>query len=267
MNELLQASGLTVDFQHRASRLNKSASQLTTALSDVDLQIASGSILGIVGESGAGKSTLAKTLTGLIAPTAGTIRYAGTPLAYPRSRETARAIQMVSQDPGSSLNPALSVRTVLSELLRFHRLVPAELVDARTHELMDLVGLAHSTLSAKPRDLSGGERQRVALARALAVEPTVLIADEVVSALDTPVQAGIINLLRELRDRLAIAVVVISHDLAVIHELCEKVIIVHRGGIVERGATDDVFAQPSDPYTRSLLDSAHRFTLPAAGRP
>lgn len=265
VSEILHATDISVRYRPLGSRLRRSRSREVHALERVSVTVRQAGILGIAGESGAGKSTLAKVLAGVIAPHEGTVRYEGAPIGCPRKRHEARLIQMVAQDPGSSLNPALTVRTVLSELIRFHGLRPADGVEVRCYELMDLVGLPRAVLAARPRALSGGERQRVALARALAVEPAVLIADEVLSALDTPVQAEILNLLRDLRERLSVAIVLIAHDLAVISSICEEILVMHRGSVVERGATRQIFTQPADPYTRMLLEAARRLTMPLAG--
>ena len=267
MSTVLKASNIGVEFADRRLRLRRSSTSATVALRAVDIEIPRGGFVGIVGESGAGKSTLAKVLSGIIRPTTGTIHYRGELIAYPRERYLARAIQMVPQDPGGSLNPALSVGAVLRELLRFHKLTPTELIERDCGELMELVGLTRATLGAKPRVLSGGQRQRVALARALAVSPSVLIADEIVSALDSPVQAGILNLLVELRERLELTIVLIAHDLAVVSAVCEQVLIMREGDILERGPVQQVFAAPTSPYTRSLLDAAHRLVLPTAVPP
>jgi ABC-type glutathione transport system ATPase component len=267
MSAVLEASNLSVEFAERRPRLRQGSTAATVALRGLDVEIPTGGVVGIVGESGAGKSTLARALSGIIRPSTGTIRYRGEPVGYPRERHLARAIQMVPQDPGGSLNPALSVGAVLAELLRFHELSPPERVERDCRELMELVGLTRATLGAKPRVLSGGQRQRVALARALAVSPTVLIADEIVSALDSPVQAGILNLLGELRERLELTIVLIAHDLAVVSAVCEHVLIMREGEVLERGPVAQVFATPTSPYTRSLLNAARRLVLPAARVP
>jgi ABC-type glutathione transport system ATPase component len=224
------------------------------------LEIERESAIGIAGESGAGKTTLAKVLSGLLQAQKGTVTYEGVALEYPRERRSARAVQMVFQDPGSSLNPALSPRQVFTELLRFHGMEAPELIADRCRELAELVHLPQRVLDCRPSALSGGERQRVAIARALALAPAVLIADEAVSALDSAVQAAILNLLVKLRSELGIALVLLSHDLAVIRAVCEKVAVMHAGEIVEQGAVEQVFANPAHDYTRALLAAAPRLT-------
>src|SRR5436305_4162352 len=160
---------------------------------------------------------------------------------------------MVFQDPYSSLNPRLAVRGMLRELLRVHHVVPANRVAEFSAELLAMVGLAESDLSAYPRQFSGGQRQRVAIARALALRPEVLVADEPVSALDVSVQATILNLLRQLRDELGLTLLLISHNLAVVRHLCDRVAVMYLGRIVEIAPTEQLFSDPQHPYTQALL--------------
>ncbi len=225
------------------------------AVDGVDLALDRGEALGLVGESGCGKSTLARCIVGLHEPTAGEIEFDGRTLRAKRDRATRRRIQMVFQDPYSSLNPRLSVRRILAELLRVHRVVPRERVEERCRELVELVGLAHSALEAYPRQLSGGQRQRVSIARALALEPDVLVADEPVSALDVSVQATILNLLAELRRDLGLTLILITHDMAVVRHVSERIAVMYLGRIVETAATEVLFSDPRHPYTRGLIDS------------
>ncbi|MDQ3866938.1 MAG: ABC transporter ATP-binding protein [Actinomycetota bacterium] len=225
------------------------------AVDGVDLALDRGEALGLVGESGCGKSTLARCIVGLHDPTAGEIEFDGRILRAKRDRATRRRIQMVFQDPYSSLNPRLSVRRILAELLRVHRVVPRERVEERCRELVELVGLAPSALEAYPRQLSGGQRQRVSIARALALEPDVLVADEPVSALDVSVQATILNLLAELRRDLGLTLILITHDMAVVRHVAERVAVMYLGRIVETAATEVLFSDPRHPYTRGLIDS------------
>ncbi len=261
MSALLEGRQLSVEFPARRRPGRGRHAATTRALRNVTLEIGRESATGIIGESGAGKTTLAKVLSGLLRPHEGTVSYEGVALEYPRERRLARAVQMVFQDPGSSLNPALSPRQVFTELLRFHGLLAGdELIAGRCRELARLVHLPERVLDCKPAALSGGERQRVAIARALAVEPRVLVADEAVSALDTPVQAAILNVLVKLRCELGIALVLVSHDLAVIRAVCEKVAVMRAGEIVEQGPVEQVFAGPAHDYTRALLAAAPRLT-------
>jgi oligopeptide/dipeptide ABC transporter ATP-binding protein len=175
-----------------------------------------------------------------------------------RTTEDRRAIQIVFQDPYSSLNPRLSVRHVLGELLRVHRLVPQDEIEARLRELMGLVGLPKGALDGLPSQFSGGQRQRIAIARALTVEPRVILADEPVSALDVSVQATILRLFEDLRSRLGLTVVFISHNLAVVRHLSDRVAVMYLGRIVEQGDREAVFSDPRHPYTRALLAAAPR---------
>jgi oligopeptide/dipeptide ABC transporter ATP-binding protein len=225
------------------------------AVDGVDLAVERGETLGLVGESGCGKSTLARCVAGLYEPTSGEIRFEGRLLTARRDATTRRRIQMVFQDPYSSLNPRLAVRRVLGELLRVHRVVPKERIGGRCRELVELVGLPPSALDAYPRQLSGGQRQRVSIARALALEPDVLVADEPVSSLDVSIQATILNLLAELRRDLGLTLVLITHDMAVVRHVCERIAVMYLGRIVETAATETLFSDPRHPYTRGLIDS------------
>jgi len=167
-------------------------------------------------------------------------------------------MQMVFQDPYSSLNPRMTVRQTLSELLRVHRMVPADRVEARCRELMDLVGLGARSLDAHPRQFSGGQRQRVSIARALALEPELLVADEPVSALDVSVQATVLNLLDELRTSLGLTMLFIAHNMAVVRHVCDRVAVMYLGRIVETATTDELFTDPRHPYTQGLLKAIPR---------
>ena len=228
------------------------------ALDDISLPVARGECVGVVGESGCGKSTLVRTIVGLQKPDSGQVMVDGRAIPAIRDRAQRRRIQLVFQDPFSALNPVLKIGTMLSELLRVHRLVPRQDTRARCGELLESVGLSGDYLDAYPRALSGGQRQRVSIARALALQPSVLLADEVVSALDVSVQADILNLLIGLHEELGLTILFISHNLAVIRQLCDRVFVMHAGRVVESGTTEQVFADPTDSYTRTLLESIPR---------
>ncbi|MFP4542219.1 MAG: ATP-binding cassette domain-containing protein [Opitutales bacterium] len=216
--------------------------------------------LGLVGESGSGKSTLARVLLGLQSPTTGRVVFDGTELTSlgPRAwRPFRRRLQLVFQDPMRALNPHRTIGELLQEPLRLH--FPdwsRERKVARMTELLAQVGLAQVSLDRRPGALSGGQRQRLCIARALAVEPEYLVLDEPVSALDVSVQAQILNLLLDLRDALGVGWLFIGHDLAVIEQVCSRVLVMRHGKVVEEGPVDTVFAQPVHPYTQRLLAAA-----------
>src|SRR5437763_6675209 len=224
-----------------AGRLQRRPRAVLRAVDGVDLELARGEALGLVGESGCGKSTLGRCIVGLYTPTAGAISYEGVELPAKRDRVTRRRIQMVFQDPYASLNPRMTVRQTLSELLRAHDMVPKAQVDERCRELVDLVGLGTRSVDAYPREFSGGQRQRVSIARALALEPDVLVADEPVSALDVSVQATVLNLLEDLQRRLGLTILLIAHNMAVVRHVCDRVAVMYLGRIVENAPTAELF--------------------------
>ncbi len=252
---LLAASDLEVTFgvgSSMAARLRHEA-RVLRAVDGVDLEIRRGEALALVGESGSGKSTLARALTGLVPLASGEIQFDGRVLPARRKHSDQRRIQMVFQDPYSSLNPRLTVGGMLTELLRVHHVVPRGEVGSFSRELLGLVGLGEDALTAYPRQFSGGQRQRVAIARALALRPDILVADEPVSALDVSVQATILNLLRDLRAELGLTLMLISHNLAVVRHLCDRVAVMYLGRIIEVAPTETLFSNPQHPYTRGLL--------------
>ena len=229
------------------------------AVDSVSLALGAGQTLGLVGESGSGKTTLARCIIRLVEPESGTVRFRDIDVTRadgPTLRRVRRHIQMVFQDPYSSLNPRLSVEDALSEAALVHGLATRADVAARVTRTLDLVGLSSTIAGRRPRELSGGQRQRVAIGRALILEPSVLIADEAVSALDVSIQAQIMNLLGTLVRELGLALLFISHQLAVIAHLAQRVAVMYLGRIVEEGPTEDVFLRPRHPYTAALL-AAH----------
>jgi oligopeptide transport system ATP-binding protein len=233
----------------------------TRAVDDVSFTLPAGGSLGIVGESGSGKTTTARVIIGLERADAGSVTVGGHDrTGRHRGREgrirRAREVQMEFQDPILSLDPRISVHAALKETLRLH--FPGKDHASRIAELLDQVGLGEREGSALPRQLSGGQRQRVAIARALAVQPSVLVLDEAVAALDVSVQAQILNLLADLREQLGVAYIFITHDLGVVRCVTDDVVVMHRGRIVESGETDAVLAAPQHPYTRLLLESVPR---------
>jgi ABC-type glutathione transport system ATPase component len=249
---LLQATGLSKDFGS------------VVAVDDVDLAVDAGGSLAIVGESGSGKTTIARMLVGLTRPTAGTIQACGRDRSTPsrsasERRKRGSEVQIVFQDPYSSLDPRHSAQKALDEVLRLHGSgSDAQARKARIAELGELVGLDDRMLRALPRDLSGGQRQRIAIARALAADPRLIILDESVAALDVSIQAQVLNLLADIREQTQISYILISHDLAVVRQITEEAIVMHRGKVVERGRTEAILDSPQDPYTRILRASVPR---------
>jgi ABC-type glutathione transport system ATPase component len=230
------------------------------AVDDVSFRIDAGGSTAIVGESGSGKTTVARMVVGLLAPTAGTIRACGSDRSTPARTATDRRrrgaeVQIVFQDPYSSLDPRQSGAAALDEVIRLHRGGSPDQRRARVAELADLVGLDTRQMQARPGALSGGQRQRVAIARALAAEPRLLILDESVAALDVSIQAQVLNLLADIRDETGVSYLLISHDLAVVRQLTEQAIVMHRGQVVERGATAGILDDPQEEYTRQLRAS------------
>jgi oligopeptide/dipeptide ABC transporter ATP-binding protein len=258
---LLKLDGLHVHYELRGGlwrHLRHQPREILRAVDGVDLELAKGETLGLVGESGCGKSTLGRAIVGLCDPTSGTVTYRGEALTADRERAQRRRIQMVFQDPYSSLNPRMTVKQTLSELLKAHDMVPKSGVDARCRELLDLVGLGERALDAHPRQFSGGQRQRVSIARALALEPELLIADEPVSALDVSVQATVLNLLEELREKLGLTMLLIAHNMAVVRHVADRVAVMYLGRIVEQAPTDELFTNARHPYTQALLTAVPR---------
>jgi peptide/nickel transport system ATP-binding protein len=223
-------------------------------LDGVSLEIGRGTTTGLVGESGSGKTTLARTLVGLHRPASGRIVLGGGPPEPRRRASPPIRVQLVPQDPYSSLDPRRTVAQTVAEALdpRRARVAPAR---GRISELLSQVSLDPATADRYPHELSGGQRQRVAIARALAADPQLLIADEITSALDLTTQAEILNLLAELRRRLSLTMLFISHDLAVVRHVSDQVAVLLHGRLVEHGPARDVFAAPAHAYTRRLLDS------------
>ena len=234
-------------------------SREVAALRDASVGIAAGSAVGLVGESGSGKTTLARILIGLERPSSGTVLLDGVPVS--RDRSQARSIQMVFQDPYTSLDPRQTPLHALDEVQQVHFSRSSEQRRARSLELIRAVGLGEPEANALPRKLSGGQRQRAAIARALAAEPRILILDEAVSALDVSIQGQILNLLNDLRSKLGLTYLMISHDLAVVRQMVDTVLVMYRGYIVESGPIDAVLDRPQHPYTRRL-----RAAVPEAGK-
>jgi oligopeptide/dipeptide ABC transporter ATP-binding protein len=238
--------------------LVRRATAYVRAVTDISLDIQYGETRGLVGESGCGKSTLARMLSLLYPPDSGSIKLDEvevTTLSRRELKNFRRRVQMVFQDPFSSLNPRLPVSAILSEPLIVHGSGNRAAHRRRTTELMDAVGLNPHMLNHYPHEFSGGQRQRIAIARALALEPELIIADEAVSALDVSVQSQILNLLTNLQHRLGLAYLFISHDLAVIDHIADRIAVMYLGRIFESAPRDELFQAPAHPYTQALIDS------------
>ena len=230
------------------------------AVDHISFDLYQGETLGLVGESGCGKTTLARTVLRLIEPTGGQILFDGKDLMA-QSKTELRALrkdmQIVFQDPYSSLHPRMSVRQIIEEPMRIRGLYTgAGEREKRVKELLNMVGLNETHMDRYPHEFSGGQRQRIVIARALATEPKLIICDEPVSALDVSVRAQILNLLRELQEKLGLTYLFISHDLSVVEHLCDRVAIMYLGQMVELGSTDAIFSRPLHPYTKALLSAA-----------
>jgi ABC-type glutathione transport system ATPase component len=258
MTALLETADVT--------RVFGSGTRTTRALDGVSLRVEPGRSLGIVGESGSGKSTLLRLLLGLDSPTSGEVRFRGD-LVDRRGRDgrallrRLRAdVQMVFQDPRSSLDPRMRVGAVVAEPLRSLR-VPGD-HRARVAEVLSAVGLDPDVVTRYPAQFSGGQRQRIAIARALAPSPSVLVADEPVSALDVSVRGQVVDLLRTLSVEHGLTLVLVSHDIAIVGQLCEQTAVLHHGRVVEQGATTDVLTAPAEAYTRRLLAAVPRLPEP-----
>lgn len=239
-----------------ANRLTKTYGS-HIAVNDVSFTLESGQALGLVGESGSGKTTIARMLMGLEKPSSGEVTF-GNDVVGKSAKQRAKHIQMVFQDPYLSLDPRLTATTVVDNVLRLHGLSSKKARKARIAELLDSVNLSPREASTLPRQLSGGQRQRVAIARALAVQPSVLVLDEATSALDVSVQAQILTLLNEIRRESGVAYVFVSHDLAVVREVCDQLLVMYRGLAVEHTTPQRALTEPEHPYTRLLVDSVPR---------
>ncbi|MDR1214363.1 MAG: ATP-binding cassette domain-containing protein [Propionibacteriaceae bacterium] len=249
---LLRVERLVVEYpggRHRAP---------VRANDDVSIEIAPGETLGLVGESGSGKSTLGDAILGFAPVVSGRIWFKDEDIAQAspgRRRELTRLIQPIFQNPFGSLNPARTIGATLREGLLAHRLASPSQADQRVAQWLDIVGLPPETADRYPSDFSGGQRQRVAIARALIMEPELVICDEAVSALDLSIQAQVLNLLSDLKRRTGLAYLFISHDMAVVEHMSDRVAVLHHGRVVEQGPAADIVNHPSQPYTKALLEA------------
>jgi oligopeptide/dipeptide ABC transporter ATP-binding protein len=254
---LLEVADVSKHFVARRSVLGRPLATVK-AVDGVDLALETGETLALVGESGCGKSTLGRLVLRLIEPDRGQIRFEGGDVSALNERDLRafrRNAQLVFQDPYASLNPRMTVAQIISEPLALHAIVPASRRPERVGQLLGMVGLDPRLASRYPHEFSGGQRQRISIARALAVEPKLIVCDEPVSALDVSIRAQVLNLLRALQRRLGLAYILISHDLAVVKHIADRVAVMHLGRIVETAATQSLFAAPRHPYTRALLSA------------
>lgn len=252
---LLEVTNLTKDFPLKRTGLGRR--RVFRAVDNVSFTVAPGEVLGLVGESGSGKSTTARCVMRLIEPSSGSVRFAGEDLMALRGarlRKVRRGIQMVFQDPFSSLNPRMRVQDIIAEGMEIHGILPDPRArQARVAELLELVGLRPDHLTRRPASFSGGERQRIGIARALAVEPRLLICDEPVASLDVSIQAQILNLFKDLQRELGVAIIYIAHDLATVRHLCDRIAVMKEGRIVESGDRDQIYGSPQSEYTKELI--------------
>ncbi|WP_019702273.1 ABC transporter ATP-binding protein [Paracidovorax avenae] len=257
---LLEVRGLVRDYLLPRERLWTPAPRFR-ALDRVDFTLAPGRSLGVVGESGSGKSTLARLVMALDTPTAGQVRLRGRDLhalGAADLRAARRDVQMVFQDPYGSLDPRMTVERIVAEPLAALEGLPRPQQRERVAEVLAQVGLRPSDAGKYPHEFSGGQRQRIAIARAIVTRPALVVADEPVSALDVSVQAQVLNLLQDLQEQAGLSLLLISHDLAVVRHLCDEVVVLREGRVVERGAPDVLFRSPGHPYTRELVAAVPR---------
>src|SRR5271168_2495564 len=258
MADLLVASGLVVSYGQTGGLLSRSR-QAAIVLHGVDIRVGKGETVGIVGESGSGKTTLGRALLGLVAPSAGTVLFDGTYITAldQRARQPfRRRMQMIFQDPMSSLNPRHTIGRILIEPILLHRQAKDHATAlALVYGVLDRVGLSRGTVDRYSFELSGGQRQRVGIARAVVLQPDFVLADEIVSGLDVSTQAQVLRLLKELTSEMHLALAFISHDLSVVRSICQRVIVMREGRVVEEGPCDRIFAAPAADYTRMLIDA------------
>ena len=254
---LLQVTDLKVHFP--VGKTLFSPGSAVKAVDGVSFSVGRGEVVGLVGESGSGKTTLGRSVLRLVEPTDGSVQFDGAEVVGmpgPQLKALRSKMQIIFQDPYASLNPRMSVGQIIGEALHLHKIGTRRDRDQRVGDLLEKVGLPRNVAARFPHEFSGGQRQRIGIARALAVNPEFIVADEPVSALDVSIQAQIINLLQDLRQDLGLSILFIGHDLSVIEFLCDRVIVMYLGRVMETATAADLYTNPRHPYTRSLLDAA-----------
>jgi peptide/nickel transport system ATP-binding protein len=263
--KLLELSGVTKIFDDKSllsnfsfGSKNETAAKVVKAVDNVSFELFEGETLGLVGESGSGKSTIAKIITGLVRPTSGEIFYNNLSLYNSKRKyqidKSRGQVQMIFQDPYSSLNPRFKVRDIISEPIRlFQKNISHSELTQNLYDLIDIVGMSRQSLDRYPHEFSGGQRQRISIARALATHPRLLICDEPTSALDVSIQAQVLNLLKDIQDELHLAMLFISHDLPVIRQMCNRIVVLKNGIVCETKESEELFNNPEHPYTQELI--------------
>jgi len=266
---LLEINGLKTLFPVKGGVFSRTVGQVH-AVNDVSFSLERGEIFGLVGESGSGKTTIGRSILRLNEPTEGEIVYEGTDilkLDRRAFRAFRRKIQIIFQDPYASLDPRKTVHAIIEEALSIHHLGNRAARAGRIAQLLHWVGLPPDAGKRYPHEFSGGQRQRIGIARALAVDPTLLVADEPISALDVSIQAQVINLLQDLQEKLGLTILFIAHDLSVVEHICDRVGVMYLGKLMEIAPTGDLFAKPQHPYTRALMDAAPTLDVSGVHQP
>ncbi|RYZ56156.1 MAG: dipeptide ABC transporter ATP-binding protein [Proteobacteria bacterium] len=258
MSTLLEVANLNMHFPIRGGLLKRKVGHVF-AVNDVSFKLEAGETFGVVGESGCGKSTLGRTIVRLYEPTSGHVLFKGENIATMKNKnlkDFRRQIQMIFQDPYASLNPRMTIASILEEPFKLHGIGSASERKEKVKELVSLVGLRITDINKFPHEFSGGQRQRIGIARALALNPSLIVCDEAVSALDVSIQSQILNLLIDLQRKLQLTYIFISHDLNVVRYISDRVAVMYLGRVMELAASDEIYRQPAHPYTKALMAAA-----------